>query len=278
MRIAPFWSPQFQLSERLSAVLLLSYLVLSSYPARALPKMTGKEVMERHEKARLFEDIFANASLRTVSSEGRTRVKEFRFWRKKSETSSRYQTLTRFDKPAEVAKEGVLILEREDGQNDVLLYLPNFKKIRRVETQSQNGSFMGSDLSYTDLSTQRVDDFDYESKPEEKKCGNSDCYLVKLTPAREEVKVRVGASFIECLVSGETFMVLENSYFDDSRKLIKKILSQAFVSLSNRTFFPSDLRVENKVTGSVTELKFTSVRGNSGVKSQIFTQQNLANP
>ena len=121
------------------------------------------------------------------------KIKQFTWWRKLTADGTHFNTLTRFHEPAEVRGEGILFLEHEGDDNDVQLYLPAYKKIRRVESQSQSGSFMGSEFSYADIATPHVDDYKYELQKEDAPCvidggKQATCYVVQSTPATDPVK------------------------------------------------------------------------------------------
>ena len=55
---------------------------------------------------------------------------------------------------------GFLKVETEDSDK-LSLFIPKLKKIRRISSSNQSDSFMGSDLSFEDLSTRVFDDYDY---------------------------------------------------------------------------------------------------------------------
>ena len=45
----------------------------------------------------------------------------------------------------------VLMLEQKDSSNLQYLYLPSFKKVRRISGSAKNGRFEGSDFTYADM-------------------------------------------------------------------------------------------------------------------------------
>src|SRR3954462_6415674 len=130
-----------QSSETVSVTWLFAaaFSVFTAFGASAA--MTPREVMVKNEEARKIADSVAKASLSSKLGD-KERVKEFTWWRKLLEDGTRFNTLTRFHSPAEVRGEGILFLEHASDQNEVLMYLPAFKKIRRVESQQQSSSFM----------------------------------------------------------------------------------------------------------------------------------------
>src|SRR5687767_13892481 len=110
------------------------------YPAvqNAYADPSAKEIMTKNEEARKIDEIQADAVLVTGGGGGQERVKKFTWWKKLTSDKVHFNTLTRFHQPAEIRGEGILFLERENNENEVLMYLPNFKKIRRVESQQQS--------------------------------------------------------------------------------------------------------------------------------------------
>ena len=50
-----------------------------------------------------------------------------------------------------------LKIEHSDKDDEMRMWLPAFKKIRRISSKKKGDSFMGSDLSYEDLSNRDLD-------------------------------------------------------------------------------------------------------------------------
>src|SRR5687768_1175918 len=131
-----------------SLIPLLGLLIASQAAATE-----GREAMTNHEEARRVKHFQACAFLRSENPGGAVKEKTFTIWSKLKPDGVRYQTLTRFHTPAEVKNEAILLLENEKGENDILIYLPAYQKTRRVERSQQSSSFMGSDFSYSDITT-----------------------------------------------------------------------------------------------------------------------------
>lgn len=107
--------------------------------------------MVKHEEARQVPAFVAKALLASVKADGAKKEKTFTLWRKLKADGVHYQTLTRFHLPAEVKGEAILFLENDKGENDILLYLPAYQKVRRIERSQQSASFMGQTLAIPTL-------------------------------------------------------------------------------------------------------------------------------
>jgi outer membrane lipoprotein-sorting protein len=255
---------------------LFLLLTLFSISAHAL---SAKDIMTKNEEARKVNEFETRAKLTTGSSGGTPKIKDFTLWRKVQADGIHNSTLTRFHAPAEVRDEGILITENGSGKNDVLLYLPNFKKIRRVESQQQSGSFMGSVFSYSDIATPHVDDYQYKTLGSEKCSGDAKlmCTKIECIPSNEEVKDRTGYSKSIVWVRPDNFMVERAEYYQIDGKLWKSLKATEIkmVDSKNKKWLAHSLSIVNQINKDFTDLQFSNVKVNSGISDAIFTQQNL---
>ncbi len=244
--------------------------------------LSGKEIMTRNEEARKLSEFESRSKL-VSGTEGAsgTKIKEFSFWRKVQADGTHNSTFTRFHSPAEVRNEGILIVENSSGKNDVLLYLPAYKKVRRVESQQQSGSFMGSVFSYSDIATPHVDEYRYQLLKEEK-CPTPEsaaltCYLVEAIPASDDVKERTGYSKTLAWVRQDNFMVVKGEYTNLEGEVFKRLEASQIkmVDAKNHKWLAHDLFIVNLKTHEYTRLNFENVKVNGGIPNSIFTQQNL---
>jgi outer membrane lipoprotein-sorting protein len=265
-----------------STFALAAFSSLLSAPSYGADSLSAKEVMTRNEDARKISDVTSNATLTTGGGGSAEKTKGFTWWRKLTGDSIRYNTLTRFLQPAEVRGEAILFLERESDQNDVQMYLPAFKKVRRVESQQQSGSFMGSEFSYADIATPHVDDYKQSFKPEAD-CGTpaAKCYVVESEPVNDAVKERTGYSKTVQWIRKDNFMAVSGEFYGLDGALRKKMAATEIkeVDPSKHKWMALNVRIENAQSGKVgkfTTLKFENVKVNTGLQDSLFTVPNLS--
>jgi outer membrane lipoprotein-sorting protein len=263
-------------------IVYIAASVLSASVLAALP--TGRELMLKNEENRKLKDLQSSAELVSINEKGDKKIKQFTWWRQLRSDQIRYNTLTRFHTPAEVRDEGILFLENDKGVNDVMIYLPAYKKIRRVESQQQSGSFMGSDFSYSDIATPHVDDYVYTSV-NEKACptglveeGIKNCFVIESKPATDAIRERTGYSSSTMWMRPDNFMFVQVEHKDLEGKVFKNI--QMFdikkVDASTNKWIEFKTVVKNLNRNTSTQLKFEKVKVNQGLPDKIFTQQNLS--
>lgn len=244
--------------------------------------LTPKEIMQKNDDARRVSDFETKAKLSTGTEGGSpAKVKVFTLWRKVQTEGIHNSTLTRFHEPAEVRNEGILIVENTSGRNDVLMYLPNFKKVRRVESQQQSGSFMGSVFSYSDIATPHVEDYTYKLLKSEKcpstEAATIECSVIECTPANDDIKERTGYSKSVIWIRRDNFMGVHAEYYDLNNTLFKLLDASdtKIVDAKNKKWLSHFLSLTNTKTKEFTRLQFSNVKVNAGISDAIFTQQNL---
>lgn len=267
-------------------LILLSLIIFQSAQYAWSDSMNPRDIMLKNDDARRVHEFEAQAKLTTgdlaqMSTGTGDKVKDFTLWRKVQSDGIHDSTLTRFHAPAEVRNEGILMIENASGKNDVLLYLPNFKKIRRVESQQQSGSFMGSAFSYSDIAAPHVDDFTYKTLKEEKcpeaEASDQNCAVIECTPANDDVKERTSYSKTVLWVRLDNFMWVAGEYYDLDGILFKKIQARQIkiVDSKNKKWLAHDLTIQNFKIKDFTRLEFSKVKVNGGISDAVFTQQNL---
>lgn len=264
---------RFERSTSVAALALAGAFAV--VPEASAGELTGRDVFLRQEAARNIREITADASMTTDAKQ-----KTFTWWRKLSSDNVHFRMLTRFHEPAEIRGEGLLVEERSQGDNSVQLYLPAYKKVRRVEGQSQATSFMGSAFSYSDIATPHVDDYKInllrsEPCPADAKVS---CFVLELLPATDVVRERTGYSKTIEWVRSDNFVGVQGQLYDAAGALWKRLWASDVreVDPASHKWFAHELKIEDVKSKRVSVLRFTNVKVNSGIPDATFTVQNLS--
>ena len=119
--------------------------------------MTGEELTALMDNRKTPDDISSDMNMEIVSKKGRERnlkVKSI------SKDNSKKQILW-FLSPADDKGISYLKIEHENQDDEIRLWLPAFKKIRRISSKKKADSFMGSDLSYEDMTSRPINDYNF---------------------------------------------------------------------------------------------------------------------
>ena len=166
---------------------------------------------------------------------------------------------------------GVAFLKIEHPQKDdeMRLWLPAFKKVRRISSKKKADSFMGSDLSYEDMTSRELDEYTYEILGE-KVVDGIDCHILESTP--KSGVTRTYKRFITYVSKTDLVSILDEAY-DTRDKLLKRRVMK--YRKDKGYDLPVEIFVENVQKGSNTRLVFSSQEVDTGVKADLFQEKNL---
>lgn len=129
----------------------------------------------------------------------------------------------KFHSPADVQGTGLLSLENVSGGDDEQwLYLPAFKKTRRVAQSELGDRFMGTDLFYEDMKRRHTDDYTHKLLPEEKVEGQ-DCWVIESTPSAPKVVKESPYGRSMTWVRKDNYFIVRVRLFDKKLEPLKQI-------------------------------------------------------
>jgi outer membrane lipoprotein-sorting protein len=254
------------------AILLVTFLVSISGAAVA-EELTGREIMEKNEKLNKGEDEFNETSMRLVNKRGQERNRKIEYY-SKTDKDDNDKILIRFVEPADVKGVGLLTIEHSDRDDDQWLYLPALKKVRRISSSDQGDSFMGTDYTYEDIRSEKLDEHNYKLIGSEVVDGQ-DCYVVEALPATEKQKNESGYSKRILWVKKDIFLIVQVKYFDKKGEHFKTEIHKDFVEAAPKLYRPNFMKMENLKTGHSTTITFDERKMNSGLSDNLFTERML---
>jgi outer membrane lipoprotein-sorting protein len=134
----------------------------------------------------------ANATLKLVDQNGKERVRKLR------QISMKFgqgrKTRMFFEAPADVRNTGFLSVDYDAGDkdDDQWLYLPSLHRSTRIAGADKSGSFMGSDLSYADMTKRDTSEYDYTLLEQSVVVDGEDCWLLESRPKSEAEQKETG--------------------------------------------------------------------------------------
>jgi outer membrane lipoprotein-sorting protein len=181
-----------------------------------------------------------------------------------------------FFAPADVRNVSFLIMNYNESlakDDDQWMYLPAFRKIRRISGQDKRGSFMGSTYNYSDLDKIRVKDFKSVLVGEEKIMGR-DTWKIERTPVSQEVINKNGYNNTIVWVDKNTYLVVKQVFFDAKGVKFKELLAED-IQLQQNIWTIMRSKMTNLENGKVSEMHFNSIKYNVGVDDRYLSQNIL---
>ena len=166
-------------------------------------------------------------------------------------------------------KETFLKIEHDNQDDEMRMWLPDFKKIRRISSKRRGDSFMASDLSYEDLASREIEKYHYERKEDEAIDG-VECFVVEVRPSD-----KVESSYQKHLswINKSTLSVVKEESFDKRGELLKV---KNFTHKKIKDYYiMSEIYVENVQKNHSTKLTIDKMEVDLGVKASLFQEKNL---
>ncbi|MBN1858169.1 outer membrane lipoprotein-sorting protein [Candidatus Bipolaricaulota bacterium] len=233
--------------------------------------LTAQEIMTEADTSLMPNDVRADVTMTLVNRNGSRRVREISFVSK--EVNGLNKMVMHFRAPADVEGTGFLLIESDSGETDMWLYLPDLNRVRRIVSSSRTDSFMGSDLSYSDMENTQLDDYRFVRFQDDSVDGEA-CYVVQATPVSETVANDTGYGRIIYFISTEKLIPIQAVFFDLSGTYFKRMHVHAVEAIGD-TWVPIRVEVENLGQEHRTIMELRNVRVETNPDDSLFTQQYL---
>ncbi len=176
-------------------------------------------------------------------------------------------SLLRFLSPKSV--KGVTLLNIKSGEK-IYLYMPAYKRPRRIAGSSKGDSFMGSDLSYEDLSM----DYKNKEKYESKLIKETDkVYILEVHPLDKD------SSYAKIIlyVDKEHFYAKKVELYKDTE--LSKTIDMLKVKIDdNGKITPMEMVVTDAKTGHQTKMITEKIEYDIKLPSNFFSIRTLKKP
>lgn len=180
------------------------------------------------------------------------------------------KSLIIFNSPKDVEGTATLTFTHKTSADDQWLYLPALKRVKRISSDNKSGPFMGSEFAYEDLSSQEVEKYTYKFIKEENVNSNA-TYVVERYP----VDPKSGYTRQIVWYNKENYRVEKVDFYDRKGALMKTLTYRDYKKYLNKYWRPSEMLMENHLTGKTTTLQFENFNFRTDLNSKDFTQNGL---
>jgi hypothetical protein len=160
---------------------------------------------------------------------------------------------TKFLSPADAKGTGILLIENHNGDDDISLYLPALKKVRKIAAGGKKDSFVGTDFSYVDVVGFKTEDWSYKSLGDAIVAGKN-CFVIEATAKSEKVIQETGYSKRILKFQKDSFLNLAGEVYDENGDLIKRFTFSDYklVEPANNRWWSMKAEVQNVQTSHKT--------------------------
>jgi uncharacterized protein len=244
--------------------------------ATAFAQPDAEAIMTRNYLATKYPDSRSDAHFRLINKSGMERVRETTGETKLIPGTTDTRRLVTFNAPADIKGTKTLLIERSNADDDIWIYLPALKKVRRLVANNKKDAFVGTDFSYGDVIGHKVEAWNHKWLRDETVDGR-DCHVILSTPKTRETADNSGYSKRISWIDKKSSIAVKGENFDAQEDPLLKITGEDIrqVDAKNDKWQAMKLTAENVQTGHKTVIEFTNFKANIGVKEDAFTTRNL---
>ncbi len=232
----------------------------------------ARAIMEKVDARNDGDNQTADMEMILIDKHGKQRIRKIgTFSKDKGEDTLR---LMFFQRPADVKDTSFLTYDYDDPEkdDDQWLYLPALHKTKRIASSDKSGSFMGSDLNYSDMTDRNLADYDFSLKKELVVKGVK-TWLIESIPRTRKVVKETGYKKSLLFVRQDNFFVIRAvDWVKDGGYL--KYVDVKRLELIDGIWVATEIHVtkkRGKKLAHKTVLKFNNVKFNQKLDYDLFT-------
>jgi hypothetical protein len=256
------------------AAIILAVTPLKDSSAADDPK--ARAVMQKVEDRDDGDNATLDMQMTLIDKNGSNRVREIKsFAKDKGKDTLRMMF---FMQPVQVRNTGFLTYDYDDHlrDDDQWLYLPALGKSKRISSNDRSGSFMGSDISYADLTSRNLEDYDF-SLVKETEVNSNPCWVVQAVPRSKKVIDETGYTKSVFIVRKDNDVAVREIHWLNEGGYIKYIDARKVEKIDG-IWVRTELKVMktyNNDTVHETLLRLSNVKFGQKLDYTLFTVRNL---
>ena len=223
-------------------------------------QFTGSQILEKvDDVVNAPRDQELKIKLILIDKDNKEKIRELQMLQKDSD-----KRLAKFLSPADHKGIGTLSLPYDI----MYLYLPAFKKVRRIASHVKNTKFAGTDFTYEDMEAKR-----YSEKwiPELLK-RDENHYILQLKPKKD---VKTDYSKLIMWVRADNFYPTRIEHYDRAGKLYKVMLGEK-IEMVGKYWISKESEVEDLKAKHKTKMILEDVKFDSELFDEMFTVRYLS--
>jgi len=243
----------------LIASLSSAFVTSKTVAQESAPLPTGEDLLKQVDAhAATPTDSFALMHMTIRDSAGKEKIREATIKQKGTQ-----KRLFKFTAPADMKGVGVLALE-----DDVMyVYMPAFKKVKRLASSSKNDKFMGSDFTYDDMGEMTfVDNYTVT-----KVRAEGESYVLNLKPKKAESSW----DHLEMWVRKSDGAHTQVDYYSKKSGEKERSMTRSKFREDDGRSVADEMELKDLLHGSSTKIEIKEAKSNNGFSDSEFSQRYL---
>jgi predicted RND superfamily exporter protein len=267
--------------DRGAAILIvlatIGFLTYSQVAWSATPG--AAELMERNWSATRFPSSQGSAEFVLETKSGAKRVRRAEMSSRLSADGQGNQRFVRFEAPADIRGTSTLLIENAGKDDDMWVYLPAMKRVRRLIASNKRDSFIGTDFSYGDVMGHRVADWKHTLVGERTREGVAH-YVVESVPASDKVATESGYSKRISWLRKDNHVATFVEVFDRGGKPYKQFAFSDIraMAAAKGKWQPMKAVGSNLQSGHRTTISFSRFDVGMAIDDRVFSPNAMSGP
>ncbi len=252
---------------KLIIILIIFFLTISVIITSYGQKLTGEEIINKANELINQDTVQAKVKMTITTTSGQKRIFVYDSYSK----NKGEKNLIRYLEPKRAKGQAILMLNYAD---DIWMYFPRTKRIRKLATHAKSQKMEGSDFSYEDTgaSDAFIKDFSSKKLGSEKKEGY-DCYKIEM---KRKKGSDAGYSRLIMWIIKDSFIPITIDYYDaENPELLLKTLIQYDIKNIDGIPTATKMVMYNKLEDSQTSIEMLEIKYNIELDDSLFTERYL---
>ncbi len=229
-------------------------------PSVKAAEPVAAQLMAASHQATRFANARFSASLQMQSKAGRTQARAFSGIAKQQAQGAQAR-LIRFSSPSDMNGVATLTVERGASADDLWIYLPSMRRVRRLVSSNRADPWVGSDFSFGDILGHKVQDWQHKVSGAEK-LAEDDAWVIESIPATPGIARDTGYGRRRSWIRKSDNSLLRGEIFSTSGALLKAVACADFrvMDAQSRKVQPMVMVMHHAGRGSTSTLRFSQFR------------------
>ncbi len=256
--------------------MILKLLLIISLTLSSLLAITGQEIAQKVHDRDDGDNSTSNMKMILIDKNDNERVRELKtFGKDKGKDKLK---LMFFLTPADVTNTAFLTYDYDDSNkdDDQWLYLPELQKVKRIASSDKSSSFMGSDFTYSDMTSKNVQDYTYEIM-KEPMVGGHKTWQIMVTPKKQKTIDETGYTKSILFIRQDNFIVTQALYYvkDGDKLKYMQVTGLEFIEGIWTATTIQMVTKKGRQTLHKTILEFSDIKYNQDLKESFFVTRTL---
>jgi outer membrane lipoprotein-sorting protein len=241
---------------------LLSWITAAIATQGASTDDKGRSIIRKViEQDDGFGDFRSDVEMIIVDDDGGKRVRKMRVSDLEIAGGGEKRLFV-FDFPNDVKGTAVLSHTRSTDEKQ-WIFLPAFKRVKRISSANKSSPFVGSEFSYEDLASVELDKYRYNYIKTINDSG-CDCDVVEMVPDYDNSGYQKQVAYID----REKYIFRKMEYYDNNGELLKTLELDSYKLYLDQYWRPLKLKMTNHQSNRKTLMVWSDVKYGNGLSDR----------